>query len=137
MEDYIVRVYRRKEENGGLFGVVEEVGKEGKRTFRSTEELAGILRVGKLGDRAEAESIGIAIPITVEGKDDSGTPFTEETVIEDLSPREAGFRLGTRVVEGGELTLVIETASRRQRKQARVASVAEGPERRTVEVVFP
>ena len=31
MEDYIVRFYRREEENGGLFGVVEEVGIEGKK----------------------------------------------------------------------------------------------------------
>ncbi len=50
VEDYIVRIYRRKEENGGLFGVVEEVGVEGKKAFRSMEELVRLLR----GDRQEA-----------------------------------------------------------------------------------
>ncbi len=50
MEDYIVRIYRRKEENGGLFGVVEEVGVEGQKAFRSMEELVRLLR----GDRQEA-----------------------------------------------------------------------------------
>jgi len=44
MEDYIVRIYRRKEENGGLFGVVEEVGVEGQIPFRSMEELVRLLR---------------------------------------------------------------------------------------------
>jgi len=44
MEDYIVRIYRRKEEDGGLFGVVEEVGVEGKKAFRSMAELLRLLR---------------------------------------------------------------------------------------------
>jgi hypothetical protein len=47
MEDYIVRIYRRKEESGGLFGVVEEVGVEGKKAFRSMEELVCLLRGGR------------------------------------------------------------------------------------------
>jgi hypothetical protein len=47
MEDYIVRIYRRKEESGGLFGVVEEVGVEGKKAFRSMEELVRLLRGGR------------------------------------------------------------------------------------------
>jgi hypothetical protein len=47
MEDYIVRIYRRKEENGGLFGVVEEVGVEGRKAFRSMEELVRLLRGGR------------------------------------------------------------------------------------------
>ena len=50
MEDYIVRIYRRKEEDGGLFGVVEEVGVEGQKPFRSMEELVRLLR----GDPQEA-----------------------------------------------------------------------------------
>lgn len=43
MEDYIVRIYRRMEESGGLFGVVEEVGVEGQKAFRSMEELVRLL----------------------------------------------------------------------------------------------
>lgn len=52
MEDYIVRIYRRKEENGGLFGVVEQVGVEGKKAFRSMGELLRLLR----GDPQESGS---------------------------------------------------------------------------------
>jgi len=33
MEDNIVRIYRRKEGNGGLFGVVEEAGAEGRKAL--------------------------------------------------------------------------------------------------------
>ena len=52
MEDYIVRIYRRKEVDGGLFGVVEEVGVEGKKAFRSMAELLRLLR----GDPQESGS---------------------------------------------------------------------------------
>jgi len=46
VEDYIVRIYRRREEEGGLFGVVEEVGIEGKKAFRSMAELERLLQGG-------------------------------------------------------------------------------------------
>ncbi|MDH3384132.1 MAG: PilZ domain-containing protein [Deltaproteobacteria bacterium] len=136
MEDYIVRFYRRKEENGGLFGVVEEVGVEGKKAFRSMEELVSLLKGGKLEDRRKAERIRFIVPVTIEGEDSSGEPFSEETVIEDLNPRGAGFRLKTRVVEGDDLQLLIEPTCCGQRRNARVARIAEGPEPRVVEVVF-
>ena len=136
MEDYIVRFYRREEENGGLFGVVEEVGIEGKKAFRNMEELVRLLKGGKLEDRRNAERIRFAIPVTVEGEDSSGEPFSEETVIEDLNPRGAGFRLKTQVVAGNELKLLIEPTCCVQKRNARVARVAEGPESRTVGVVL-
>ncbi len=136
MEDYIVRIYRRKEENGGLFGVLEEVGVEGRKAFRSMEDLVRLLRGDTLAERRRAERIRLAIPATVEGKDITGKPFSEETVIEDLSPRGAGFRLNARVFEGGELQLRIVPTCCGLRRQARVASVAPGPEPRIVGVVF-
>jgi hypothetical protein len=89
VEDYIVRIYRRKEENGGLFGVVEEVGIEGKKAFRSIGELVRLLRGDVPEDRPKAERTRVAIPVTVEGRDTSGEPFSENTVIEELSPRGA------------------------------------------------
>lgn len=136
MEDYIIRIYRRKEENGGLFGVVEEVGVEGRKAFRSMEDLVRLLRGDLPEERRKPERIRLAIPATVEGKDVSGKPFSEETVIEDLSPRGAGFRLKTRVIEGDELQLLIVPACGGQRRNARVARVAKEPEPRNVEVVF-
>lgn len=136
MEDYIIRIYRRKEENGGLFGVVEEVGREGKKPFRSMEELVRLLRGDTVEGRGKAERTRVAIPITVEGKDSSGKLFSEETVIENLNPRGAGFFLETRVVEGDELMLLIEPCCCGRRRNAKVASVARGPEPRNVEVVF-
>jgi hypothetical protein len=63
VEDYIVRIYRRKEENGGLFGVVEQVGVEGQKAFRSMEELVRLLRgnpqeAGSGWDPAHADPTG-------------------------------------------------------------------------------
>jgi len=52
VENYIVRIYRRRKEDGGLFGVVEEVGIEGKKAFRSMAELVRVLQ----GDPHEAGS---------------------------------------------------------------------------------
>lgn len=44
MENYIVRVYRREEDNPRtLVGVVEEVGVEGNKAFTSIDELFDIL----------------------------------------------------------------------------------------------
>lgn len=136
MEDYIVRIYRRKDENGGLFGVVEVVGVEGKKAFRSMAELVQLLRGAPLEERRGAERIRISISATVEGKDASGNPFSEETVIEEYSPLGAGFRLKSRVLEGDELRLRIVAARCGLRRKARVASVAQGPEPRIVGVEF-
>jgi hypothetical protein len=136
VEDYIVRIYRRKEENGGLFGVVEEVGVEGQKAFRSMEELVRLLRGDPPEERRKEGRIRLAIPATVEGKDVSGSPFSEETVIEELSPLGAGFCLKARVLKGDELQLRFVPTCCGLRRQARVASVARGPEPRIVGVVF-
>jgi hypothetical protein len=136
VEDYIVRIYRRKEENGGLFGVVEEVGIEGKKAFRSIGELVRLLRGDVPEDRPKAERTRVAIPVTVEGRDTSGEPFSENTVIEELSPRGAGFLLKARVLEGDELQLLIEPPCCGRRRNARIARVAWGAEPRNVAVVF-
>lgn len=136
MEQYIVRIYRRTEENGGLFGVVEEVGVEEKKAFRSMGELLRLLRGETLVERRELERVRLAIPARVEGNDIAGKPFSEETVIKDLSPRGAGFRLKSQVLEGDELQLRIVPACCGLRRQARVASVSEGVESRIVGVVF-
>jgi hypothetical protein len=136
VEDYIVRIYRRKDENGGLFGVVEVVGVEGKKAFRSMAELVRLLRGDTLDERRRAERIRLSIPATIEGMDISGNPFSEEIVIEELNPHGAGFRLKARVLEGDELRLRIAPASCGLRRQARVVSIARGPEPRIVGVEF-
>jgi len=136
VEDYIVRIYRRKDENGGLFGVVEVVGVEGKKAFRSMAELVRLLRGAPLEERRGAERIRISIRATVVGKNVSGKPFSEETVIEEFSPLGAGIRLKARVLEGDDLRLRIVPASCGLRRQARVVSIAGGPDPRIVGVVF-
>ena len=136
MEDYIVRIYRRKDENGGLFGVVEVVGLEGKKAFRSMAELVRLLRGDPPDERRRAERIRLSIPATVEGMDISGNPFSEEIVIEEFSPLGARFRLKSRVLEGEELQLRIVPARCGLRRQAMIVSIAGGPETRIVGVEF-
>lgn len=136
MADYIVRIYRRKGENGGHFGVVEEVGAEGKKEFRDLAELVRLLRGDPPDDRRRAERLRLSVPATVEGTDISGNPFSEEIVIDELNPHGAGFRLKARVFEGDELRLRIAPASGGLRKQARVVSIARAPEPGIVGVEF-
>lgn len=46
MDTYVVRIYRREGKNPHrLVGVVEEVGVEGKKAFRTLDELWAILAV--------------------------------------------------------------------------------------------
>ncbi len=136
MEDYIIRIYRRKDENGGLFGVLEEVGVDGKQPFRSMVELVRLLEAPQAGDRRRTARIRLAIPATVEGRDSCGRPFFEDTVMSDLSAHGASFRLNARVVEGDVLRIVIEPTIPGPTSVARVARVAEGPEPRIVGVEF-
>jgi hypothetical protein len=50
MNSYLVRIYRRAEDNPRmLVGVVEEIGKAEKRAFNSLDELWDILNPGKKG----------------------------------------------------------------------------------------
>jgi hypothetical protein len=45
MENYIVRIYQRKEDDPYAYvGVVEEVGMKGKKAFTNVEELYEILK---------------------------------------------------------------------------------------------
>ena len=136
VEDYIVRIYRHKEENGGLFGVVEEVGTEGKKPFRNVEELVHLLLRKIPRESGEGRRIRPAVPVTVEGRTSSGTPFSENTLIEEFGPRGVSFRLKTGVVKGSELQLRILPACCELARQGRVARVARGPRPRIVEVVF-
>lgn len=136
MEDFIVRIYRRKDENGGLFGVVEEVGVEGRKPFRSMGELVALLRGHAIAERREEAGIRLAIPVTVEGRDLSGASFAEDTFIEELSGQRAEFRLESRVPEGEKLLLRILPTGFDVRRKATVTGVAKGPAPRFVEVVF-
>ena len=55
MGNYIVRIYRSEKDNPRkLVGLVEEVGKEGRRGFTSLDELWGILNSP---DRGEIKKI--------------------------------------------------------------------------------
>ncbi len=136
MEDYIVRIYRRKDENGGLFGVLEEVGADGKQPFRSMAELVRLLEGGTFGGCRRAVRIRIAIPATVEGLDSSGTPFSEDTVISALTAHGAKLRLNARVAEGEVLRIAPDTGGNEPAMDATVARATGAATVRTIEVVF-
>ena len=49
MDNYILRIYRRKKNDPRIFvGVVEEVGVEGKKAFSNLDELWAILNPRKV-----------------------------------------------------------------------------------------
>ena len=50
MENYIVRIYKRKKDDPYAYvGVVEEAGMKGKKAFTNVEELYEILKPKKKG----------------------------------------------------------------------------------------
>lgn len=52
VKNYIVRIYRYDRDNPRkLVGIVEQVGAEGERAFRTLDELWNILCLGEKGKR--------------------------------------------------------------------------------------
>ena len=49
MENYIVRIYRRDDEQNTIAGIVEVVGTQEKKTFKTHEELLAILNAAAPG----------------------------------------------------------------------------------------
>ena len=49
MENYIVRIYRRDDEQNAVAGIVEVVGTQEEKPFKTHEELLAILNVAKAG----------------------------------------------------------------------------------------
>ncbi len=51
MENYIVRIYRRDEEQNTIAGIVEIVDKQQEKPFKDIKELLTILDAAKAGAR--------------------------------------------------------------------------------------
>jgi hypothetical protein len=49
MENYIVRIYRRDDELNAIAGIVEVVGTQEEKPFKTHEELLAILKMAKAG----------------------------------------------------------------------------------------
>jgi len=56
MENYIVRIYRRDDGMDNMAGIVEVVGTQEQKPFKTHEELLAILNVAKSGTRIDWES---------------------------------------------------------------------------------
>jgi len=55
MENYIVRIYRRNDEQNTIAGIVEVVGTEEEKAFKTHEELLAILKMAKAGSTIVSE----------------------------------------------------------------------------------
>jgi hypothetical protein len=49
MENYVVRIYRRDDEQKDIAGIVEVVGTQQQKPFKTHEELLAILNMAKAG----------------------------------------------------------------------------------------
>ncbi len=56
MENYIVRIYRRDHEQNAIAGIVEVVGTQEEKPFKTYEELLAILNMAKGGTMIVWES---------------------------------------------------------------------------------
>ncbi len=56
MENYIVRIYRRDDGMDNIAGIVEVVGTQEQKPFKTHEELLAILNVAKPGTTIDWET---------------------------------------------------------------------------------
>ncbi len=49
MEHYIIRIYRRDDEQNAIAGIVEIVDRQEEKPFKTHEELLAILKAAKAG----------------------------------------------------------------------------------------
>ena len=139
MESFIVRIYRRHEDDPrGFVGIVEETGVEGKQAFHSMDELAAILN-WKTYNPAEKRKTGrlrLKLPVTVEGKGSGKRKFSEKTTLKDISPAGAYLFLENQISTGDPLSIHIDPGHSNLQMNARVARLEESTNKKGVGLFF-
>ena len=137
METYIVRIYRRdNEEPSKIVGVLEGVEDKSnkQKIFHTAEELLDILTGKKKtyhedgvakSDRRRMERLKLKLPVRIKGTNAYGKKFTEEATLQDLSSGGALFLTRNSIKKNDMLQLLIDPACSSLKKSARVVRLFE------------
>lgn len=135
LDNFIVRIYRQKELNGELFGVVEETGEDGRKAFSTVSEMVSILTRGSK-ERRTGRRFKLALPVLVKCTSSLGHSFAEETLIEDISHNGAYFSVRDPLLRGDRLTLHLISAMYDHEIKASVVRCSEKSEVSGIGIIF-
>lgn len=141
MESYIIRIYRRDEQNPqNIIGLVEDVGLEAKTPFHNVEELIHIL-IGKYteskqGWRRKNNRLKLRLPVRIEGIDAMGDKFTEEAAIKNISSYGAYISMKNHVSKDTGVSLIIDPENSCLNMKARVVRIEKKKDANGVGVAF-
>lgn len=149
MESYIIRIYRRDEQNTqNIIGLVEDVKLEAKTPFHNTEELTDILitphpipllqgeRGKGNGRRRRNNRLKLRLPVRIEGIDDRGDKFTEEAIIKNISSYGAYISMKNHVSKDAGVSLIIDPENSCLNMKARIVRIEKGKNKTGVGVAF-
>ena len=149
MESYVIRIYRRDEQNPqNIIGLVEDVGLEAKTPFHNIEEMTDILitphhiplpqgeRGKGNGRRRKNNRLKLRLPVRIEGIDAMGDKFTEEAIIKNISSYGAYINMKNQVNKDTRVSLIIAPEDSCLNMRARVVRIEKGRNKTGVGVAF-
>ena len=144
MESYVIRIYRRDEQNPhNIIGLVEDVEAGGTRPFHNTGDIANILtgegknnkdKIGK--EKRRIARLNLRLPARVDGIDDNGKTFTEDTTITNISSYGAYINIKNQVSKDAGVSLIIAPEDSCLNMKARVVRIENGRNKTGVGVAF-
>lgn len=141
MESYVIRIYRRDEQNPhNIIGLVEDIGLEAKTPFHNVEELIHIL-IGKYteskqGGMRKNNRLKLRLPVRIEGIDAMGDKFTEEAIIKNISSYGAYINMKNHVSKDTGVSLIIDPEDSCLNMRARIVRIEKGKSKTGVGVAF-
>ena len=141
MESYVIRIYRRDEQNPhNIIGLVEDVGLEAKTPFHNIEELIDIL-IGKYteskqGGKRKNNRLKLRLPVRIDGVDENGKRFTEDAFIANISSYGAYINIKNQVSNDTRVSLIIDPEDSCLNMKARVVRIENGRNKTGVGVAF-
>ncbi len=141
MESYVIRIYRRDEQNPqNIIGLVEDVELEAKKAFHNIDELVEIL-IGKYteskkGGMRKNNRLKLRIPVKIEGIDAKGDKFTEEAIIKNISSYGAYINIKNHVSKDTRVSLIIDPEDSCLNMKARVVRIEKERNKTGIGVAF-
>ncbi|MEK6680395.1 MAG: PilZ domain-containing protein [Nitrospirota bacterium] len=144
MESYIIRIYRRdKHEPHNIIGTIEDVDVGGTRPFHNAEDIANILtgegknskdKIGR--EKRRIARLNLKLPARIDGVDENGKKFTENTTITNISSYGAYINMKNQVSKDTGVSLIIAPEDSCLNMKARVVRIENGRNKTGVGVAF-
>ena len=144
MESYIIRIYRRdKDMPQNIIGTIEDVDVGGTRPFHNADDVAAILtgegksiKHKEVREKRRITRLNLKLPVKVDGVDDNGKKFTEDTTIANISSYGAYINIKNHVIKDEGVSLIIDPEDSCLNMRARIVRIEKGKNKTGVGVTF-